>query len=48
MPKKSANFGQRCCQRMRSPLVMLKAWFAHFGSVAIQTMALASNAASVA
>ena len=31
IPKKSANLGHRFCHLMRSLLVMLKAWFAHFG-----------------
>src|SRR5258706_7428895 len=39
IPKKLANLGHRFCHLIRSLLVMLKAWFAHFGSVAIHSTA---------
>ena len=47
IPKKLANLGHRFCHLMRSLLVMLKAWLAHFGSVAIHSTAFAKRAASV-
>ena len=45
IPKKAANFGQRCRHRVGSPLATLKAWLAAFGSRAAQTAAAATCSA---
>ena len=46
-PEEVGELGPQACHLTRSLLVMLKAWLAHFGSVAIHSTAFAGRAPSV-